>query len=118
MSTVLHPGKPFKTRLLCARPSEAQSNSANVCHILTNFQRQSCSSRLQAQMEHKLAEEQARRKQEDIDFRNRESAIIAAAEETAAEKLAADAEKEVRDPDRHLTSPESGLSPKMDKVMK
>jgi hypothetical protein len=53
-------------------------------------------------MEHKLAEEQARRKQEDIDFRNRESAIIAAAEETAAEKLAADAEKQVRGSDRSL----------------
>lgn len=50
----------------------------------------------QALMEHKLAEEHARRKQEDADFKNRESAIIAAAEETAAEKLAADAEKQVR----------------------
>jgi hypothetical protein len=71
-------------------------------HIMAEALNAKFNERWRAQMEHKLAEEQARRKQEDIDFRNRESAIIAAAEETAAEKLAADAEKQAQELEREL----------------
>ncbi|GAQ85915.1 Transcription initiation factor TFIID [Klebsormidium nitens] len=71
-------------------------------HIMAEELNKKFNERWRALMEHKLAEEHARRKQEDADFKNRESAIIAAAEETAAEKLAADAEKQAQELEREL----------------